>query len=254
MAYFKRLDETTFLPTAHTGGAWNVKEQHIAPVVGLLTHMLECNCTKRAHGFVIGRLSFDILGTLPLEPISIEIQTLRSGRTIELIEGTVYHNQRPALRARAWLIKPHNTHNLAGTSLLPIPSLDQMPIWEPSTIWAGDFIKSIEIRRVQHQPGRAAYWGKAKQSVLEDEQVSALAQAACLFDIPNGMTVRANPHEIAFPNLDVTVHLFSMPTGEWLGFDTSVSFGNNGLGVNCTILHDQHGPIGTVTQILTIRP
>lgn len=68
------------------------------------------------------------------------------------------------------------------------------------------------------------------------------------------MAVRADPSTVAFPNLDLTAHLFGMPEGEWLGFDTSVSFGQQGLGLTSTVLHDARGPIGTLAQALTVRP
>jgi hypothetical protein len=59
---------------------------------------------------------------------------------------------------------------------------------------------------------------------------------------------------VAFPNLDLTLHLLRPPVGEWIGFDTTVSFGATGLGLTSTVLHDLDGPIGTVAQTLTVRP
>jgi len=254
MAFFERISPTTFLPTPHTGGAWNTNEQHIAPAIGLMTHILERDCARRELGFVIGRLSCDILGPIPIEPVETEIQILRPGRTIELVEATLSHNQRPALRVRAWLMQPRDTRSIAGTPFARIAPPDQMASWVPATIWPGGFIENVEIRRDLHAPGRAAYWARARQPLLEGEPVSALARAASLFDVANGMAVRAHPQEVAFPNLDLTVHLFGMPHGEWLGFDTSVSFGGNGLGLTSSILHDESGPIGTIGQVLTVRP
>jgi hypothetical protein len=89
---------------------------------------------------------------------------------------------------------------------------------------------------------------------VRDEPVGPLARAAGLFDIANGMTVRASPAEVAFPNLDLTAHLFAQPRGYWIGFDTTVSFGPAGVGVTSSVLHDADGPIGTLAQVLTIRP
>jgi hypothetical protein len=65
--------------------------------------------------------------------------------------------------------------------------------------------------------------------------------------------VRASPEEIAFPNVDLTAHLFRAPCGDWIGFDTTVSFGPGGLGLTSSVLHDMQGPIGTLSQILTVR-
>ena len=254
MAFFERTGPTTFLPTFHTGGAWNPNEQHIAPAIGLLAHVLERDCVRRASGLVIGRMSYDILGPIPIEPVETDVQVVRPGRTIELVEVTLTHHQRPALRMRAWLMQPRDTTRIAGTPFAGIAPPEQMPPWTPSTLWPGGFIESVEIRRNLQQAGRAAYWARTDQALLDGEPVSGLARAASLFDIANGMAVRADPREVAFPNLDLTVHLFGMPQGEWLGFDTSVSFGNNGLGLTSSVIHDERGPIGTLGQALTVRP
>ena len=129
-----------------------------------------------------------------------------------------------------------------------------MPRWDPSSVWPGGFIATIDVHRASEEPGRAAYWARARQPLLDDEPVSALAGAAALFDIANGMAVRAAPTAVAFPNLDLTAHLFATPRGEWLGFDTSVSFGVDGIGLTSSTIYDETGPIGTLAQVLTVRP
>jgi hypothetical protein len=42
--------------------------------------------------------------------------------------------------------------------------------------------------------------------------------------------------------------------GEWLGIDASVSFGDNGIGITSSRLHDARGVLGTLAQSLTVRP
>jgi hypothetical protein len=90
--------------------------------------------------------------------------------------------------------------------------------------------------------------------LVADEEVSSLGRAAGLLDIANGMAVRVAPEDVLFPNLDLTAHLFAEPEGDWLGFDTSVSFGANGVGLTASVIHDERGPIGTSAQSLTVRP
>jgi len=68
------------------------------------------------------------------------------------------------------------------------------------------------------------------------------------------MTVRADPGRVAFPNVDLTAHLFRGPAGGWLGFDTTVSFGPTGMGLGNSVLHDSGGPFGVMSQCLTVRP
>jgi hypothetical protein len=73
-------------------------------------------------------------------------------------------------------------------------------------------------------------------------------------DIANGMAVRTSPGQVAFPNVDLTAHFFARPGDGWLGFDTTVSFGADGIGLTASVIHDERGPIGTSAQCLTVRP
>lgn len=128
--YFEPLGGRRFAPSAHVGGGWNPREQHIAPAFGLLTHLIERHRDQRRDdGLVLGRLCFDIHGVLPMAPF-----------------------------------------------------------------------------------------------------------------------------EAVFPNLDLTAHLLRAPAGDWVGFDTSVSFGPDGVGLTHSWVHDREGLVGTVSQCLTVRP
>lgn len=255
MSYFERLDRVAFRATRHVGGAWNEAEQHIAPALGLLAHVVECDRdARRDDGLVIGRLSYDILGTVPVGDVETSVEVLRPGRTIELVEASLTHGGRTIVRTRAWLMKPQNTTGITGTALPRIAPPEDTEPWDPTTVWPGGFIQSVEVRRTLVEPGRARFWVRTPLPLVDDEKVSGQAYAAGLFDIANGMAVRADPRDVAFPNLDLTAHLFAEPRGEWIGFDTSVSFGSDGVGLTSTVLHDTSGPIGTMSQILTVRP
>ncbi len=255
MAYFKRIGESAFQATGHVSGAWEPEEQHIAPALGLLVHAVERDRdARRDDDLAIGRLSYDILGTVPVDVVDITVRVLRPGRTIELVEARLGHQGRDAVLLRAWLMRTADTAELAATALPRIASPDDMPAWDPSTVWPGGFIASTEVRRTQAEPGRAVYWVRTPLPLVEGEQVSRFASAAGLFDVANGMTVRVDPARVAFPNVDLTAHLFRQPCGEWIGFDTTVSFGPGGLGLTSSVLHDEQGPFGTLSQILTVRP
>jgi hypothetical protein len=254
-AYFERIGDTAFRATAHVGGAWNVDDQHIAPALGLLAHVVERDRDRRGRGrLAVSRLSYDILGTIPVDVVDTDVTVVRGGRTIELVEATLVHDARVAVRLRAWLLQPHDTAALAGTGLPAIPCPDEMAPWDPTTVWPGGFIASAQVRRQQAGPGRAAFWVRTPVPLVRDEPVSDLARMAGLVDIANGMTVRVDPRRVAFPNVDLTLHLFRQPRGEWVGFDTTVSFGADGVGLTSSVLHDTDGPVGTMAQILTVRP
>jgi hypothetical protein len=254
MSHFVRVGNSRFEPTVHVEGAWNLEEQHIAPALGLLAHLVEVDRdARRDDGLVLARLSYDILGTLPLDACDVDVRVLRPGRTVELVEAVLSHSGRAALTLRAWLLDARDTSGVAGSALPRIPAPREVPEWDPSTVWPGGFIESVTLRRAEAQPGRAAFWVRTDVPLV-DEPHSRLAAAVGLFDIANGMTVRASPRDVAFPNLDLTAHLFRAPGEGWLGFDTTVTFGATGTGLTSSVLHDEDGPFGTLAQALTLRP
>jgi Thioesterase-like superfamily len=255
VAYFERLGQNTFRATEHTGGAWDLQTQHIAPALGLLAHMVETDRdVRRDDRLVITRLSYDILGTVPIAEVETEVRMLRAGRTIELVEAVLGNNGRPAVRLRAWLMGPRDTAAVQGTGHARMPGPRECEPWDPTTIWRGGFIATVDVRRLQAAPGRASVWVRTDVPLLDDEEVSVLSRFVGLLDVANGMTVRAAPEQVAFPNVDLTAHFFDQPRGEWLGLDTTVSFGPSGVGLTISVLHDERGPIGTSSQSLTVRP
>jgi hypothetical protein len=253
--YFERLGTHRFRATEHTGGAWDLETQHIAPALGLLAHVVERDRdARRGEDLLLGRLSYDILGTVPIAEVDVEVTVVRPGRTVELVEATLAHAGRVAVRLRAWLMEPRDTSALAGSEHAGILGPDQTEPWDATTVWSGGFIRSAEVRRVQQVPGRARSWVRTDVPLVADDDVTPLAATVGLLDIANGMSVRAAPAEVAFPNVDLTAHFFARPAGDWVGFDTTVSFGPDGLGLTTSVLHDERGPVGTSSQLLTVRP
>jgi hypothetical protein len=255
VAYFDRIDDHRFTATREVSGAWNTAEQHIAPALGLLVHEVERDRDGRGRAeLAVSRLSFDILGTVPVAEVEVSVDVLRPGRTVELVEARLCHGGRDVVRLRAWLLRPGETEVVAGTRVTPMPAVSALEPWDPTSVWPGGFIGSVDVRREQEEPGRARFWVRSRTTLVDGEPVSELARVAGLLDIANGMTVREPPAEVAFPNVDLTAHFFEQPRGEWVGFDTTVSFGTAGLGLTSSVIHDQHGPVGTLAQSLTVRP
>lgn len=254
-AYFTREGPGCFRPTDLVGGGWDPNEQHIAPVIGLIAHTIEVDRDSRGRNELqLTRLSCDILGTLPLEAVDVEITVLRPGRTIELVEARVSHAGRDAVIARAWLSHTYDTSTIAGTTLTSIVPPDEVSEWDFGSAWPGGFVSSLEVRRTSATPGRATAWMRTDVPLIAGEQVSATAAALALVDAANGIAARVSSEEVLFPNLDLTAHLVRAPEGEWTGVDTTVTFGPEGAGLTQSILHDVSGPIGAVAQTLTVRP
>lgn len=256
-SYFRRLSEATFEPTEHVSGAWNPDEQHISPVLGLLAHLVEVDHHDRRPDvapLVLARASYDIFGVIPMSAFEVDLRVVRPGRTIELVEAVVRHGGRTAVEMRAWLLQDVDTAELDGTPLPAMASPDTMIPWDFGEVWPGGAVRSIDTRREEIAPGRARCWVRPKVPLLEQEPVSTRARMLGASDFANGIATRVPPEAALFPNVDLSASIFREPLGEWIGLDTSVSFGPRGIGVTETVLNDEAGPLGTSSQTLTVRP
>ncbi|MEX5633114.1 thioesterase family protein [Parafrankia sp. FMc2] len=255
-SYYVRTGEHRFKPTSHAGGAWHDDEQHFSPLGGLIVHAIDHHTAARPHGeMVLGRISFDILGSPALDECEIRVETVRPGRTIELVEATVLMADRPLVRARAWNLAVLDSSSVAGGGAEQLPHPDTLAPWPLSTVWRGGYIDSVNVRPLtEPRPGRTTAWISSRVDLVAGEAASPLASFVALVDTANGIAVRQPPTAWMFPNLDLTVHLHRQPQGRWAGLDTTVVFGDTGQGLTSTVLHDLAGPVGHARQILTVRP
>lgn len=132
-AYFERVGPSRFRATDLVGGAWDPTEQHVAPALGLLAHLVETDSATRRDDLRPVRLSFDVLGTLPIDVMDVEVGVLRPGRTVELVEARLLHAGRAAVLLRAWRARSYDTRAIAGTPLARIAPPDAMEPWDPAT-------------------------------------------------------------------------------------------------------------------------
>lgn len=249
---FVRTGENTFEPTSHSIGAWSDDDYHFSALAGLMVHEIE-----RSRGdsdLHLSRVSFDILGRLPFAEVEVVVETLRPGRTIELVQATATIAGRAAITARAWYLAPSDTSDVAASDATPLTSPEDCPERDMSELWPGGFIAQIEARQaIERQPGRGATWLTSPNSLVDGEPSIPVAEYFGRIDVANGIAPRQAPEKWAYPNVDLTVHLFRQPVGEWTGLDTTVTWGESGVGVTSSTLHDVHGAVGRAEQSLTLR-
>ncbi|MFB6842770.1 thioesterase family protein [Streptomyces sp. NPDC056361] len=254
-SYYERTGEHRYKPTAHAGGAWSADEQHFSPLAGLVAHAVDRHVADRPGGLLLGRISYDILGRIALDECEITVETVRPGRTIELLEATVVIGGRAVVRARAWLLASLDSSSVADSPSGPLPAPDTLPRWEMGAAWNGGYVSSIDVRRTPPtRKGRGTAWISSPLDLVAGEAISPLASYLALVDTANGIAVQQDPTAWMFPNLDLTIHLHRQPEGPWTGLDTTVTFGPTGQGLTSSVLHDLHGPVGQAEQILTVRP
>ncbi|WP_405656642.1 thioesterase family protein [Streptomyces sp. RK9] len=255
-SYYEPIDAHRYKPTAHAGGAWSEDEQHFSPLGGLIVHAIDRHLADRPdQGLLMSRISFDILGRPALDECEIRVETVRPGRTIELVEAVVLIGGRPAVRGRAWLLAALDTTAVEGGAGDRLTPPDALTPWEMGSVWPGGYIASVDVRPLAPpQPGRTTAWISTDLDLVAGQTISPLASFLALVDTANGIAVRQPPTAWMYPNVDLTIHLHRQPRGRWTGLDTTVTFGPTGQGITSTVLHDLDGPVGTAQQMLTVRP
>ncbi len=254
-SYYLRLGPSRYRPTRHAEGAWQPGEQHMAPVSGLLVHAIEDFVARhRDPALQLARLTFEILGMIAAQDLDIVVEVVRPGRSIELLEATMVIAGRPVVRARAWRLAGQDSREVAGGAPAALPGPESLAPWSGADLWGGGYIASVEIRPLPGgQPGHAQAWLHTEIDLVAGEPASELARFIGLVDTANGIATRTPPGEWMFPNLDLSIHLYRQPSGRWVGLETEVVFGADGVGLTTSTLHDERGPVGRAEQILTIR-
>ncbi|HEX7338521.1 MAG TPA: thioesterase family protein [Rhodanobacteraceae bacterium] len=250
-AYYVRQGEDTFISTLHSQGAWQPGEQHLGPASAVVLAEIE---RRLPSDKLISRVSFDVLGVIHSGPFTVDVDMVRPGRSIELIEACMRHGDRVCIRARVWRLASTDTSAVQGIEWMPLPPPETLPKLAFSTVWDGGFIATLEAHRAADaRPGRSQSWLRTRCQLIADEPDQPVAGFLKLVDTANGLAVRERPEDVFFANMDLTVHFLRQPVAGWVGFDTRVSFGPTGLGETFSVLSDIHGPVGTVAQSLTVR-
>lgn len=251
-AYYRRIDANTFVPTRHAQGAWQETEQHMAPISALIAFMIERH-EPRAD-MQLGRITWEILGMIPLAESHIEVATIRPGRTIELLEATLTIGGRAIIRARAWRLSIQDTSDYAGSELPTIDGPDAGSPLDPTIEWPGGYLASLEMRALPGgRDGKRTVWIHARPTLVEGEETTPVADLVTRVDTANGIATRVRPNELMFPNVELSLHLVRTPRKGWVGLATEVTFGETGLGLTSSTVFDEEGPVGRVEQALTVR-
>ncbi|WP_369639761.1 thioesterase family protein [Nocardia sp. JMUB6875] len=244
--------------SASTVSVWAASMQHGAPPSALLARAVE-QCEPR-EGMRVTRLTMEILGPVPVGEIEVRAWVERPGRRVELVAAELVARHadgsaRAVAKAAAWRIATSDTSSVAYAAdapLPPVPAASEIG-WGVPDGWDVGYVKSVEIRAVEGDGGARRVWVRPLVEVVEGEEISPLVRVFSVADIANGIGARLDPYKYTFLNTDLTIDLFRLPVGEWIGLAVETSIGPDGVGMCSTVLHDQQGPIGRCLQILEVR-
>ena len=253
-AFYERLDESRFESTEHTIGPWSMESQHAGPPSALLGRAIER--VGDNTDFHVARVTFEILGPVPIAPLTVTAEVVRPGRSVELIEASLYTDETEVMKARAWRIRETGPHELdAVVPDMPVPGTPEDGV--DVIKLAHGYLQAMDTRFVEGQfmeKGPAIAWFRMRMPLVAGEETSPLSRVLIAADSGNGISATLDWAQWWFINPDLSVYLHRLPRGEWVCLDAVTTPGGNGVGIAASTIYDLDGPIGHGIQSLFIRP
>ena len=100
---FYEPDGDGFRATELTRGPWDPGSQHAGPPAALLGHAIES--LEDSADFHIGRITFEILGAVPIGHLKPSATIVRPGKRVQLVEASLEADGEVVMRAHAWRIR-----------------------------------------------------------------------------------------------------------------------------------------------------
>jgi len=254
---FYERDGDLFRATELTRGPWDPGAQHAGPPAALLGYAMEA--LPEAEGFQAGRVTFEILRSVPIGPVRAQARVARPGRRVQMLEAELSDAEGEVLmRARGWLLRTARLE-LPGEALIasqppPLPEKGKPAEFFPTGQEHG-YHSAMEMRFVAGsflEPGPATAWLRMRQALVAGEEPTPLQRTLIAADVGNGISAALDFRRFLFINVDLSVHLERMPKGEWIGVDAATLPRANGVGTAESTLFDEGGRIGRALQTLLI--
>jgi hypothetical protein len=245
-----------FVATELARGPWDPSAQHGGAPAALLMRAFEQ--MDHDSDLVLARATYEFMRPVPIAELEVDVDVIRSGRRVQLLEGTISSSDGTELvRARCL--------RMAAADADPTPPQTSPPPLPSTTApEARDFPvrpmfgqDAMEVRFVTgafFDLGPATAWFRLRVPLLAGEAVSPLQRLAAAADFGNGIASPLPWYEFAFINADLTVYVEREPVGEWICLEAQSLIATDGVGIAESVLYDERGRVGRATQALLVTP
>ena len=255
-AAFYEPEEGLFAATELTRGPWDPEAQHAGPPAALLGFALEQ--LPDAAEFQIARLTFEILGPVPIAPARLDARVARPGRRVQMVEAELLVDDEALMRVRGWRLRRGEVEIPPEALVAPPPpaspeegeKLGFFPTGQEHgyhTAMDWSFVAG-EFTRL----GPATVWLRMRQALVAGVEPTPLQRVLVAADVGNGISASLDFARFLFINVDLTVQLERMPVGEWVGVDAVTLPQPSGIGTAESVLFDSGGRVGRGLQTLLI--
>jgi len=258
-------DGDAFVPTPLAGSPWSPSVLHGGPPTGLLAFVLEA--ASDTANLRLARLTVDLLRPVPSAPLTVRVETIRSGRRLQLLGASLLADGVEVSRATALFLERREVavpdYGRFGDERLPAPdgrAVDTLANLAGGGKGSPSGLKGLhttaEACLIDGVAGRGAgrMWMRLPVAVVAGEPVSPAVQTATLSDFGNGVGQLRLAPDVGCINADISLHLHRTPQPGWLGLDARSRMQPDGVGLVETLLYDELGLVGRVTQSTLAMP
>jgi hypothetical protein len=255
--YVFEVDGDVAVPTELARGPWSPHAQHGGAPSALLAGRLE--------GFEAGpatfpaRYTLELMRPVPLAPLRIERRTIRPGKKVQLVQGSLFAGDVEVVRATLLRLREEPVDFVtepAGGSDPGMPPPGEAQPLGGSWIAGTGFWHAVETSRVRGgsgDVGPTGMWLRLRVPVVAGEEPTPFQRVAAAGDFGNGVAAAFDRERYSCINPDLTITLHRLPVGEWVGLDSATFPERTGLGVAESVLHDEQCRIGRAIQTVLIE-
>jgi acyl-Coa thioesterase superfamily protein/acyl-CoA thioesterase superfamily protein len=251
--FFEPLGDGRFLATPSTAGPWSPDHQHAGPPAALLGRELE-RCEPR-DGTILARLTYEILGPVPVGEVAVAAHVARPGRSVELLEAELRAGGRPAISVRAWRTLVAGVPESAGDGGRPPPARPSEATDAPPGLDGFGYGRAVEMRFAAgdwNEPGPATVWTRLRVPVVAGEAPTGLQRVLAVADSGNGVSAVLPLDRWVFINPELTLHVRREARGEWICLDAATTIAAGGAGLARSTLSDDAGAVAHGAQSLLV--
>ena len=256
-AFFSTDDGEWFVANDSARGPWNPEACHGGPPSALMARAVERKLTQHR----LTRLTVDLTRPIPVAGFSVTAEVMRTGRKVATSRATIVDGEGRTCATG------HAMH-LATDDIGPVPTADvdapdvdcmgpgEFPVGRVNHDLAGFTTSAIDVGYPPghtRAPGPTTLWMRTIP-IVAGESPSPFQKICPLADCGNATSRNAEPWEITFMNVDLTIVLQRDPVGHWMASSAVSYWEPTGVGLAGAVLYDTEGPVGRASQTLLLRP
>ena len=249
-----RIEGSQVLPSEWTQGPWDPGAQHGGAVAALAVRGLEAMPTPAPMR--LARLSLDLLRGVPMAPLEIEEEVLRTGKRLQLAELRIRHEGRVVVRAKGLFMRRARIEGI-GEPEPPARATTSPEDGSPpdESVRLPGYLRALEFRS-QGRRLRGAWssfaWCRLRVPVVVGEVPSPCVRLAAAADFASGIGNPLDLERYVAINPDLVLQVEREPHSEWIGVEGETHVCGDGMGNSSGAVYDLEGRVARVQASLFI--